>query len=236
VTAGNSYVVPSTGGVTSWTVTSWSNSASTGTGQSLTMKLWRPIDATHFTAVGHDGPRSITPSVLNTFSGLSIPVKAGDVLGISPNGLGGNNGCAITAPGDHFIFSATNVPDGQSGTFANGGGGQRLNVAATIDPANTFSLGGITRDKNKGTATITTTVPNPGELAASGTGVKAAAVATTSKAVTPGAATLLIKATGKKKRKLNDTGKVKLNATITYTPTGGNPSTLSTKVKLKKNL
>ena len=237
VTAGNSYVVPSTGAVTSWTVTSWSNNASVDTGQSLTMKLWRPVGATTYTAIGHDGPRSITPSALNTFSGLSIPVKAGDVLGISPNGLGGNNGCAITAVGDHFLFSATtNLPDGQSGTFAGTSSNQRLNVTATIDPVNTFSLGGITRDKNKGTATITAIVPNPGELAASGTGVKAAGVATTSKAVTPGTATLLIKAKGKKKRKLNDTGKVKLNATISYTPTGGNPSTQSQKVKLKKKL
>jgi hypothetical protein len=47
---------------------------------------------------------------------------------------------------------------------------------------------------------------------------------------------LLIKAMGKKKRKLNETGKVKLNVAVTYTPTGGDPSTQSIKVKLKKNL
>ena len=41
---------------------------------------------------------------------------------------------------------------------------------------------------------------------------------------------------GKKKRKLNETGKVKLNVAITYTPTGGVPSTQSLKVKLKKKL
>ena len=32
------------------------------------------------------------------------------------------------------------------------------------------------------------------------------------------------------------TGKVKLNLAITYTPTGGDPSTQSVKVKLKKKL
>ena len=47
---------------------------------------------------------------------------------------------------------------------------------------------------------------------------------------------MLIKAKGKKKRKLNDTGKVTLNVAVTYTPTGGDPSTQSVKVKLKKNL
>lgn len=57
-----------------------------------------------------------------------------------------------------------------------------------------------------------------------------------SKAVPAGTASLLIKAKGKQKRKLYDKGKVKLNPAITYTPTGGNPSTQSLKVKLKKKL
>ncbi len=47
---------------------------------------------------------------------------------------------------------------------------------------------------------------------------------------------LTIKAKGKKKGTLNETGKVKLRPKITYTPTGGDPSTQSVKVKLKKNL
>jgi hypothetical protein len=47
---------------------------------------------------------------------------------------------------------------------------------------------------------------------------------------------LTIKAKGKKKGTLNETGKVKVNPKITYTPTGGDPTTQSIKVKLKKNL
>jgi hypothetical protein len=46
----------------------------------------------------------------------------------------------------------------------------------------------------------------------------------------------LIKAKGKKKKQLNQKGKVKLNVAITYTPTGGDPSTQSVKVKLQKKL
>ena len=57
-----------------------------------------------------------------------------------------------------------------------------------------------------------------------------------SKSVPAGAAQLLIKAKGKKKRKLNETGKVKLNVAITFTPTGGDPSEQSLKVRLKKKL
>lgn len=67
---------------------------------------------------------------------------------------------------------------------------------------------------------------------ASGTGVSADAA---SKAAA-GGTQLLVRAIGKKKRKLNRTGKVKITVAITYTPDGGDPSTQSVKVKLKKKL
>src|SRR5262245_37794851 len=37
VTSGNSYVVPATGGITAWTLTSWSHNAAADVGQQLTM-------------------------------------------------------------------------------------------------------------------------------------------------------------------------------------------------------
>jgi hypothetical protein len=52
----------------------------------------------------------------------------------------------------------------------------------------------------------------------------------------PGEVQLLIQARGKKKTKLNRKGKVKVSPTITYTPTGGDPSSQSIDVKLKKKL
>jgi hypothetical protein len=111
-----------------------------------------------------------------------------------------------------------------------------LNIEATLDPTNTFSLGQITRNKKKGTATIDLTLPNSGDLTGSGNGVNAASArqAVTSKSVGAGQAQLLIKAKGKKKKQLNQKGKVKLNVTITYTPTSGSASTQSVPVKLKK--
>ena len=131
-----------------------------------------------------------------------------------------------TSPGGPWqVFSPPNLLDSEFAVF--------------VKPSNAFTLGEITRNKRKGTATLTVNVPNPGDLTASGKGVTAsgASGAVISKAViAPGAAQLLIKAKGKKKRKLNDTGKVKLNVAITFTPTGGDPSTQSLKVKLKKKL
>ena len=67
-------------------------------------------------------------------------------------------------------------------------------------PSNSFSFGKVKRNKHKGTATLNLTLPNPGELIASGNGVGAATAgrAVISKSVPAGLAQLLIKARGKK--------------------------------------
>jgi hypothetical protein len=101
--------------------------------------------------------------------------------------------------------------------------------------SNGFAIDSITRNKKKGTATITGHSPFAGDLSASGNGVKAASAgAVISKSIGAGQAQLLIKAKGKKKKKLNRKGKVKLNVAVTYTASGGSPVTQSVKVKLKK--
>ncbi len=200
------------------------------------MKVFRPIGGLDYSVVGHDGPRALAPSTLNTFP-ASIEVRPGDVLGLFTGGTG--TGCIYSSPGNSYLARNGDLSDGSSGTFTSGNPAtpdNRLNISAVVNPTNTFTLGSITRNRKKGTATLTVNVPNPGELAASGKGVKAASQATTSKAVTAGAAKLTIRAKGKKKGKLNDTGKVKLKPKITFTPTGGDPSTQSRKLKLKKNV
>ena len=226
VTSGNSYVVKGAG-----TITSWSHIAQLGAGQRLKLKVFRPVAGLTYTVVGHDGPRDLVSGAFHTFP-ASIPVKAGDVLGLTS--VAGGPGCAFDVPGETIYFRSGDLPDGASGSFSPDSD-SRLNATAVIVPTNTFSFGETTRNKKKGTATLTVDVPGPGELVLAGNGVKAAAGAHVSVAVTaPGTVKLLIKAKGKKKRKLNDTGKVKLNLAITYTPTGGDPSTQPGKVKLKK--
>ena len=237
VTSGNAYVVPSTGGISNWTVTSWSTQALSGAGQTLAMKVYRPLGGSTYMVVGRNGPHPLAVSTLNTFP-ASVAVKAGDVLGLSTTPDAGLPGCRFGADG--HLSHTGNLADGESGEFDAGGLNGRLNVSAVIAPTNSFKLGDVDHNRRKGTATLTVEdVPNPGELVASGKGVKrasAAGAAVISKAVTPGTASLLIKAKGKKKKKLNQKGKVKLNAAITYTPTGGDPKTQSLKVKLKKKV
>jgi hypothetical protein len=100
-----------------------------------------------------------------------------------------------------------------------------------------FTIDGITRNKKKGTAIITAGIDFPGELLASGKGVKASSAgAVISKSVAAGQAQLVIKAKGKNRRKLNEKGKVKVKLAVTYTPTAGAAHTQPLKVKLKKKI
>jgi hypothetical protein len=228
VTSGASYVVPEEG-----TIASWSFNAASGAGQIVALKVFRKVDQTTYTAVGHDGPRNIAASQLNTFP-TNIQVKPGDVLGTYIPSSSANTACVFSAPGDSFLYSVGNLGNGDSGVFASSPD-NRLNVSAVFDPQNTFTVGATVLNKQKGTATLTLTLPNPGELTGSGNGVRAAS-AQASKAVGAGPAKLFVNAKGKKKRKLNDTGKVKLNVTITYVPQNGAAGTQTVVLKLKKKL
>src|SRR5262245_22890752 len=177
------------------------------------------------------------PSVLNTFTGLSVPVKVGDVLGDSTPSSAGLPAALIPGvPGDEHLVHSPALADGDQAPFGPDGG-DRVNISAVINPTNSFTPGTVTRNKKKGTVTLNLSLPNPGELTGSANGAKvASARAVTSKSVGAGAAKLVIKAKGKQKQTLDATGKVMLKVKIKYTPTGGDPSTQSVKVKLKKNL
>jgi hypothetical protein len=228
VTSGTSYVVPANGAITSW-----SHNAYASANQEITMKVWRQVSGTTYRVVGHD-TRTLSGPGLITFSGISVPAQPGDVLGLN-SGTGAFVDCMFPAIGDTMLYkSPSEAADGEQVTFITVPD-RRPNISAIFDPTNTFTLGPIRRNKKKGTATINVTVPNPGDLAASGNGVKAAR-AVKSKSVGAGQAQLLIKAKGKKRRSLNETGKVKLRVAVTYTPSGGSSRTQSLKVKLKKKL
>jgi hypothetical protein len=230
VTSGNAYVVPANG-----TITSWSHNANPIASQMLAFKVFRQVTGLTYMAVGHDGPRPLAPGTVNTFSDLSIPVKAGDIIGL--NKPVGGPACIFGVPGESYLQRDGNLADGQPGDFTMNSD-SRVNIAATVVPSNAFTVAGTKRNKKRGTATLTVDVPNAGDLVLSGKGVKtqrAGRGAVASKTVTAaGTVKLLIKAKGKKKRKLNTTGKVKVNPKVTYTPTGGDPSTQSKKLKLKK--
>jgi hypothetical protein len=225
--SGSSYVVPGTG-----TITSWSTQAGPAATQSLAMKVFRKLgDPARFQAVGHDGPRTLSPGALNTFP-ASIRVRSGDLLGLHTATT--SVACLVVIPGAQIVFAnGTDLADGASDDFVIQNDAA-LNIQATFVPDNTFTRGKVKRNKNKGTATVTLNLPNPGELTGSGGGAKVAGGAVSSKAVPAGPAKVVIRAKGKRKRTLNETGKVKVKPTITYTPTGGDPGRQKLKLKLLK--
>jgi hypothetical protein len=222
VTSGNTYVVPGTG-----LITSWSHNAATGTGQKLMFKVFRHVSGSTYAVVGHDGPRPLTGGGINTFP-ASIPVIAGDIIGLSFDVAPPGKATFFPVSGDSLVLRSGNLLDGQSGDFALNAN-RRVNATAAFQPANSFILGATRRSTKKGTATITVNIPNPGELTASGHGIRAAGAV-----AAPGHVKLLIRAKGRKRRKLNTAGTVKLNVAITYLPTGGDPRTQSKRLKLKK--
>lgn len=98
-------------------------------------------------------------------------------------------------------------------------------------PSNEFTLGKVKRNKDKGTAKLTVSVPGAGELDLARTkSVKA----DEELAEIAGERKLSIKPKGRAKRKLNRKGVAKVKAKVTYTPDGGSPSTESETVKLVK--
>ena len=109
-------------------------------------------------------------------------------------------------------------------------------------PSNEFSFGKLKRNKPRGTATLIVLVPGPGEVALNGKGLVKQRTSADGgnlrridRAVTAaGKMKLRIKAKGRKRRKLNRTGRVKVGAKVTYTPTFGLPATQTRKIRLRK--
>jgi hypothetical protein len=114
VTSGNSYVVPP-GGVK---ITSWSTQANETTNQGMEMKVYRLLMGLSYVVVGHDGPFHLTPNQVNTFA-TDLPVKPGDVLGLSVSSPFSNVACGYPVPGEQFLrrISAADTGDGGSVTF-----------------------------------------------------------------------------------------------------------------------
>jgi hypothetical protein len=209
-------------------------------GGNLNLRALRYSGSGNVVTLVGDGTQSFSlPTTTTTAQTVPahLPIRAGDFIGVDLLSSGSTLAYAST-PGQFADKLTPAVPDGGTSSGVSIMGTKEPLFNADVVPSNTFTLGTITRNKKKGTATIVANVPNPGELTGSGNGVKAASAATAviSKSVGAGPAQLLIKAKGKKKKALNANGKVKLNVSVTYTPAGGEASTQSLKVTLKKHL
>ena len=234
------YFAPGVGKITQWQT----NTSLDTAGQPLTFVVLKSVGGGSFNVVGVDErtlPSPLPPGEVATFQlAAPIAVTAGETLGLTSAAGAMCFWQAGAVPVESTLtalsFPGPLAPNLTLTPAETSPGGFTMNLGATFIPDNNIvTLGKAERNTKKGTATLNLNLPNPGELTASGNGVKAASArAVLSKSVPAGPAQLLIKAGGKKKRKLNETGKVSLNVAITYTPTNGDPGTRSVKVKLIK--
>jgi len=166
--------------------------------------------------------RLIAPTV-SSFDPVYAPAGDRIALGYAdPTG-----GCA-----DIYTISATTGSDRQSVTnacrdFTRPGGGD-----PSWQPAPpSISFAGVERNARRGTAKLRVAVPAPGALAlAETTRVKGAE----EPAETAGEEMLPVKPTGRARKRLNESGEARVQATVTYTPDSGEPSTQTKRVRLVK--
>lgn len=221
VTGGHLYVARQAG-----TITSWSTNVSVAGTQSYTLKVFRRTsDPDAFQVVGEDVPHTVARG-LNTFP-VDLRVESGDMLGFHVAG-GQQNSCVFAMPGDGVLRTPGDLAIGQSGHFA-AIPNIRLNLSAVLVPGNAFTITGVSRNRRSGTARLTAALSNPGVATIGGSGLKSRRATT----AVARSVTLKVATAGKRKRKLARTGSVKLPVTVTFQPTGGDPSSQIVPVKLR---
>jgi hypothetical protein len=97
-------------------------------------------------------------------------------------------------------------------------------------PSNELRLGKAKLNKKRGSAKLTVEVPGPGKLKLAQTGSLKAQHERADECEPK----LPVKPTGRAKKRLNNRGKAKVKAKVTYTPDGGAADTKSTKIELVK--
>ena len=222
ITGGNLYIARQAG-----TITSWSTNSSGGDATYVFKVFRRTSDPDVFQVIAH-APAHLLTSGINTVP-VNIAVRSGDMIGV--NERGDANSCTFGQPGDGVLSREGSISDGGSGTFLPRND-VRLNLSAILVPSNDFTIAALTQDRKQGTATVTVNVPNPGILTLSGTGLKRRRVS--KNIAVAGTVRFQIAAAGKKKRKLEKTGKVAMPTTMTYTPAAGEPASTFLTVKLRK--
>jgi hypothetical protein len=213
------------------TVTSWSFKSGSAGGNPIRLRVLRQTSGGTvfpvFTGAGTSAPVPAAIGVVGP-NATSLPIKAGDSVGldffaslVEANTPGARQAFWIMPP----------LADGSTrqsnSTFENG----EVMVQATVEPTNTITLGAITRNKKKGTATVTITVPNAGQLSYAGTGVTVTGPASVA---APGDVQLTVKATGKKAKKLKRKGKASVSFGTTFTPNFGAASITPDSLMLRK--
>jgi hypothetical protein len=125
------YEVPAGGGV----ITSWQTRTGKDAG-TVKLKVFRKTAvATEFTVIGEDGPRQVKKETSPSFSGVRIPVNAGDLLGLVGSGTNCNSYHAGQNGYHSLAWDIGQDPAvGTTSPVKAGVGQMALEVGATIEP------------------------------------------------------------------------------------------------------
>jgi hypothetical protein len=194
------------------------------------LRVLHPAAGGAFTGAGTSSPGTPMGLGVQLFS-TNLPIQAGDLIALDDTSTSDTIGIANT--GAVAEGWRPQLADGATRAPVLSASSVEIGFNADVRPvSNLFSFGSVKRNKSKGTATLTATVPDPGPLVLFGKGLKKF---TTSPSA-PGDVKLLVKPKGKVKKKLNEDGKAKVKAKITFSPSGIGPGTQTKKLTLRKHL
>jgi len=128
-----------------------------------------------------------------------------------------------SAPGSYTVRATATDAVGKSATSSG---------TILVKARNYFTIGKLARNRKKGTATLTVTIPEPGAVVASGKGIRKATV----RASKGGALKVPLKAAGPGLKRLKGKGKLKAKLRIAYSPVGGDTNAKPYRLTLKKKL
>ena len=223
--------IPQADHVAMWNGSAWSAVGANAAGTDG----WLPATAFIYAMAATSSQLVVTGSFQNA-GGNALADNIASFDGNAWNSVGSNgagngpwigNGLAVAILGKSIFVG---------GNFTAAGGDPLAAYIARFTPqaaapSNVITVGAARAAAN-GTAKLTVSAPGAGRLTLSGVGVRLVNVTTPS---SPAKVTLTVQAAGKAKQTLDRVGRVKLKATITFTPTGGTARSRSATVVLKKH-
>jgi hypothetical protein len=197
---------PVNGTVVKWRITG-------AKGGPFRLRVLRPAGGGSYKGIDTSRPAS-NPDLpalgLQTFP-ANLPIQAGDLIGLDNVDPTDQIGTANTAGAGVSGWSPP-LADGATAAPFLTVGNKEFGFNATVEPT-PFSFGKVKRNKHTGTATLTVNAPGPGRLVLFGKGLWTVK----RHATDVGAVKLPIKAKGKERHKLNENGKRRVAAKVTFT-------------------
>jgi hypothetical protein len=198
---------PVNGTVVKWRITG-------AKGGPFSLRVLRRAGGGTYTGVGTSKPAS-NPDIpvalgLQTFA-ANLPIQAGDLIALDDTATTDQIGTAAT-PGASVSGWNPALADGATAAPYLTVGNKEFGFNATVE-ATPFSFGKVERNKHTGEATLTVNAPGPGRILLQGKGLWTVK----RQATDVGELKLPIKAKGETRHKLNENGKRRVAAKVTFT-------------------